>query len=57
MSLESIEQVNIISKENESFTISKEVSQLSELFKNILEDSKENEISLKLSLLNISLKL
>lgn len=48
MSLESIEQVNIISKENESFTISKEVSQLSELFKNILEDSKENEISLKI---------
>ena len=48
MSLESIEQVNIISKENESFTISKEVSQLSELFKTILEDEKENEILLKI---------
>ena len=48
MSLESIEQVNIISKENESFTISKEVSQLSELFKTILEDEKENEIYLKI---------
>ena len=48
MSLESIEQVNIISKENESFTISKEVSQLSELLKTILEDEKENEIYLKI---------
>ena len=48
MSLESIEQINIISKENESFTISKEVSQLSELFKTILEDEKENEILLKI---------
>jgi len=46
MSLESIEQINIISKENESFTITKEVSQLSELFKTILEDQKENEIYL-----------
>ena len=48
MSLESIEQINIISKENESFTITKEVSQLSELFKTILEDQKENEISLNI---------
>ena len=48
MSLESIEQVNIISKENESFTISKEVSQLSELLKTILEDENENEIYLKI---------
>jgi S-phase kinase-associated protein 1 len=47
-SLESVNQVNIISKENESFTITKEVANLSELFKTILEDEKENNITLKL---------